>query len=107
MSDSIEDKLDELHRVFQNKLPEKISEMILLWKSIEETGKSEDISLFHRLAHSLHGSAATYGFEKIGKEAGELENVINRFIHFPELVAEHKKEVVEHLEKLLQMVDNL
>ena len=64
MSDSIEDKLDELHRVFQNKLPEKISEMILLWKSIEETGKSEDISLFHRLAHSLHGSAATYGFEK-------------------------------------------
>lgn len=105
MSDSIDSKLDELHKIFHAKLPEKLNEIIILWKNVEENASEENIILFHRKIHSLHGSAATYGFEEIGKEAQECEATINQFLRQPQLVSQYKTDVIAHLEKLLQLVE--
>ncbi len=72
---SIENALSELHSQFTNALPERIEEIQKNW---EIASTSEDIlnSDFYRNIHSLSGSAATFGYIRLGEAAIEIENMI-------------------------------
>jgi len=62
---------------FANKIPAKIGEIRQGWELLKSTGEGTDMfALLHRQAHTLAGSAATYGFEETGRLAGEIEQLL-------------------------------
>ncbi len=100
MSNSIEDKLEELRQAYQIKLPDKVNEIAALWKLIENQPNQEDVILLHRKAHSLHGSAASYGFSEIGNHAAVLENIIKPLLSNITLIADNKNKIDDIINKL-------
>lgn len=68
--------LDEssLHAYFAQRLPERLREVEEGWHRVRETAWSEEaVKTFHRLAHSLAGAGATFGFGAVTDAARALE----------------------------------
>lgn len=73
MTNDLENKLAKLHEDYKNKLPDKIAEIIKLWKNVIEKTTPENLALFRITVHKLNGSSNTYGYIEIGKAAARLE----------------------------------
>ena len=59
---------------FARKIPARVDEIRQSWKKLKSTPEDPDIfHLLHRQAHTLAGTAATYGFEETGRIAGAME----------------------------------
>ena len=59
---------------FARKIPARVDEIRQSWKKLKSTPEDPDVfHLLHRQAHTLAGTAATYGFEETGRIAGAME----------------------------------
>lgn len=78
-------QLAELRNSFRPRLTERVQEIAAEWETVrpaatEPAGTSEPDRLrrLHRLAHSLAGTAGTFGFPAVGDAARILERRLER-----------------------------
>jgi diguanylate cyclase (GGDEF)-like protein len=67
-------KLLALQNIFIEELPSRLDTIQAAWNK----GDVADSGEFHRLVHSLSGSAGTFGFPRLGNAARELELLIQQ-----------------------------
>lgn len=69
-----ENTLDALRQLFAGRLPERLREVEEAWRSARAAGwREEEAKTAHRLAHSLVGAGATFGFPAVTTAARLLE----------------------------------
>lgn len=102
MTDNIEDKLSKLRNEYKKNLPDKVNDIITLWKAIQNQPEQDTITLFHRKAHSLHGTAGTYGFEKLSEWAASLEMLASSFSEDPSKINAN----IEQVDTILTQIQN-
>jgi|ERR1700681_1488126 len=78
MADLADDlEAEELRRYFAGRLPERLTEVEDAGTAAREAGwAAEPLRLFHRLAHSLVGAGATFGFPDVTEHARTLERLL-------------------------------
>lgn len=70
----IQAALNALHKEYANNLPTRVDEIETQWrKLIEDAWDAERFKELIRLAHSLKGSGATYGYVQVSAAARALE----------------------------------
>jgi HPt (histidine-containing phosphotransfer) domain-containing protein len=74
--------LGSLQEYFAGRLPERLQEIEEAWRRVRETAWSaEEVKTFHRLAHSLAGAGATFGFAAVTAAARDLERRLKAVLH--------------------------
>jgi HPt (histidine-containing phosphotransfer) domain-containing protein len=70
-------EVEELRRYFAGRLPERLTEVEAAGTAAYDAGWSaEPLRHFHRLAHSLVGAGATFGFPAVTEHARTLERLL-------------------------------
>lgn len=78
----LESKLAEIKQAYQSELPAKATDLKAVWKGIVgESWGADRLQELYRLAHSLAGSGATFGFEDISLRARALELELRDLLH--------------------------
>ena len=80
----LEDDLggEELHRYFAGRLPARLIEIEEAATAAGAAGwATEPLRRFHRLAHSLVGAGATFGFPGITEHARALERLLKAHLN--------------------------
>ncbi len=68
------DSTSSLYDYFASRLPERLREIDVAWESARGAGWDAATSRnLHRLAHSLAGAGATFGFPEVSEAARVLE----------------------------------
>jgi diguanylate cyclase (GGDEF)-like protein len=73
MDNDIGAKLKALYVSYSQNLPGKITAIENQWQALQTNWNEDALHDFHREIHSLCGSAAIYGYEKVSLAARELE----------------------------------
>lgn len=68
--------LEEARREFRAGLPGRLARIAALWAAAREAGGAADYSELVREAHSLAGSAGTFGLAAVGEAARALEHAL-------------------------------
>lgn len=72
---------DELHRYFAERLPFRLDELEEAFAAARKAGwQSGPRNTFHRLAHSLAGAGATFGFPQVTSSARLLEDLAAAYL---------------------------
>jgi HPt (histidine-containing phosphotransfer) domain-containing protein len=67
-------ELGSLQEYFAGRLPARLHEIDEAWRSVRESAwGAAEVKVFHRLAHSLSGAGATFGFAAVTDAARALE----------------------------------
>lgn len=84
VSPALQAQLDVLREAYAAKLDDKIAQVDCAWKDYlaQQVGPSqrEALTLVHRLAHSLAGSGATFGFPAVSDAARRAEIVFKALL---------------------------
>ena len=101
------DKLNALRLDYSRQLPQRMQEITLLWKAlISGEAKSELRQSFHRLIHSLAGSAGTFGYARISEKARILEHQIQGMVDSNQNFSTQQTIQIEQcLEQLRQVLE--
>ena len=76
-STDFQSALEQLRQEYFRNLPGKVSEITLAWQALRENvWNPEQFQTCTRLAHSLAGSGATYGFTTVSQAARALEHFL-------------------------------
>lgn len=78
---TLEERLEALRTAYADQLPTKLDEIATLWSTLNN--KDWDWSIakdFHRYAHTLAGSAPTFGFNHVGQNARRIEHILKEWI---------------------------
>ena len=75
VDESVEQKLEAMRERFRAGLSERLVDVEKSWHEACE-GSAEGRETLHRLAHSLAGSGATFGFEDVSESARALERAV-------------------------------
>ncbi|MEA2605074.1 MAG: hypothetical protein QOF89_6066 [Acidobacteriota bacterium] len=68
---------EELRLYFAGRLPERLAELEAARAAARDAGwTAEPLRHFHRLAHSLVGTGATFGFPEVTEHARVLERLL-------------------------------
>lgn len=68
---------EDLRRYFAHRLPARVSEIETARDAARDAGwGNEPLRTFHRLAHSLAGTAATFGFPEVSAVSRQLESLL-------------------------------
>jgi len=79
MADSLDP--EELRRYFAERLPVRLAEIEDACRATREAGwTGEPLKTFHRLAHSLAGAGATFGFPAVSEAARGLERLLKELL---------------------------
>jgi chemotaxis protein histidine kinase CheA len=90
---------EELRRYFAGRLPDRLAELEVNATAARESGwAAEPLRQFHRLAHSLVGAGATFGFPGVTEHARSLERLLRA--HLNGGPPPHGGEVAEILARL-------
>ena len=75
------DRVRALRESYHHRLPERIRQVEGYWDLIRGGKRDQDTLIsFHRLVHSLAGSAVTFGLDDIGRTAHALEIICIRLL---------------------------
>lgn len=78
---SLEERLKALRDAYGKQLPAKLDEINALWSSLIkgewDWATAKD---FHRYAHTLAGSAPTFGFVEVGQNARQIEQLSKQWL---------------------------
>lgn len=74
---SFQEKLQLIQQRFTESLVKRQQEIEITFQELKQDWQETNRSSFHRLLHSLKGSAATFGFEHISQQAEKIEQLIN------------------------------
>lgn len=102
MDTNVKDKLEELFISYKEKLPQKIQAIELRWLALTKNWDSKQFEVFHRDVHSLCGSAGTYGYLELSKQARQME-IFLKSIEDTKIPSPDQKETVEHFISQLQL----
>ena len=95
-------RLQALRDDYVSDYPQRVLELSLSWRELNENkNDSEIIEIFHRQAHSLKGSGATFGFTEVSTLATQLDAILGSLAkdhHEPEIHEE--KQITILLEQL-------
>jgi len=95
-------RLQALRDDYVSDYPQRILELSLSWRELSENRSDADIiETFHRQAHSLKGSGATFGFTEVSTLATQLDAILGSLAkdnHEPEIHEE--KQITILIEKL-------
>ncbi|NOY66001.1 MAG: diguanylate cyclase [Gammaproteobacteria bacterium] len=70
-------RLQALRNNYIDDYPERVLELNMSWRELSKDRTNEDIlETFHRQAHSLKGSGATFGFNDISTLASQLDAIL-------------------------------
>ena len=68
---------EDLQRYFAGRLPARVSEIEAARDAARDAGwRDEPLRTFHRLAHSLAGTGATFGFPEVSAVSRQLESLL-------------------------------
>lgn len=84
--------LEQLRQEYLQRLPHRFGELQALWELLRQ-GDLTVLANLHRMAHSLAGSAGSYGFGKIG----QIARLVERTLEGRQAVADLDTPVIEHL----------
>ena len=71
------DVAEDLRRYFAYRLPARVSEIEAARDAARDAGWGiEPLRTFHRLAHSLSGAGATFGFPEVSEASRRLESLL-------------------------------
>ncbi|GEM_PF-3167056 len=101
MENKIYEKLQALLEDYTKKLPGKLEVLQQQWKSLQKTFSKRHFKDFHREAHSLTGSAGTYGFSQLSIAARELEIILKSLLIKDKLTSEDELAISQSLDKLI------
>jgi HPt (histidine-containing phosphotransfer) domain-containing protein len=74
--------VEELRRYFAGRLPDRLAELEVTAAAAREAGwAAEPLRQFHRLAHSLVGAGATFGFPGVTEHARSLERLLKAHLN--------------------------
>lgn len=74
-------ELGALQEYFAGRLPERLREIEEAWRAVQGSAWSDEpLRLFHRLAHSLAGAGATFGFPAVTEASRDLEQRLKAVI---------------------------
>ncbi len=76
-----EDDLQALYGAYAADLPAIIKGIEALWARLVSTGDPEALKSVHRALHSLAGSAGTFGYAQLGKDAKALELALAPYLN--------------------------
>lgn len=75
--EELEKRLAELREGFRGDLTQRLDDIGAAWRVLQESGWSdENAETLERLAHSLAGAAATFGFTSVSEAARALERAV-------------------------------
>lgn len=78
--DSIQAQLAALRQGFAEQLPQRLATIAAAHAAWYDSGAPERLAEYHRLAHSLTGAGATFGFERVSQTARRLERYLKELI---------------------------
>ncbi|MCK4705548.1 MAG: PAS domain-containing protein, partial [Gammaproteobacteria bacterium] len=101
-------QLSVLQQTFKEKLPEKITEIELLWKHFtQDSSNASYLKNFHRSVHNLSGSGGTFGAIAVSTTASEVEQIVKLFINEPALlIGSETQQIDTLLAELKQLANN-
>jgi PAS domain S-box-containing protein len=103
----VEQKLAALQAEFKRTLPDKVAKIELLWKSIlSDDGTDSMIIDCHRMAHTLIGTAGTFGAIVVTTAARELEQALKSLAKIGDLSPEIKSLVTSLILNLKKVADS-
>lgn len=74
----VKQRMNAMRRQFGDTIPERLQEIIQAWEKWSgDDAEEQGLEVLHRLLHTLAGSAGTFGFIDLGKEAREIESELN------------------------------
>lgn len=78
---AIHDQLTQLRQSFTANLPYRVAEIVQAQQNAAQSQwNAETFKEFHRLVHSLAGSAATFGHAELGRSARQVEIVVKPLV---------------------------
>ena len=75
--------LEALRDSYAASLPGKLAEIERFWSEVSSTAGGAALRSLHRAVHSITGSAGTYGFAEISREARAFELAIASQLEAP------------------------
>jgi len=95
---------EDLRRYFAYRLPARISEVEAARDAARDAGwGNEPLRTFHRLAHSLAGAGATFGFPEVSAVSRRLESLLKAALGSGAPIDEH--EVEDLLTRLRELAE--
>lgn len=76
----IEQRIAVLRQAYYEELPAKLDKLALLWQTVKAKPQTRQIESLHHAIHSLAGSGATFGIEKISVLARSIEHYLKRLM---------------------------
>lgn len=102
MDADIQQKLKELWMAYSKELPVKAHELEKLWTKYKLNPDPETFDVLHRSAHTLSGTAGTYGYTLVGNLARKLDILFTK-----NKGTALAGSVIEEVDNLLQDLDQL
>lgn len=100
-NDAKRNKLHALQASYQAQLPQRLEELQAGWRQLRMGNEDAQLAeLLHRQAHTLAGSAGTFGFSQVSGHARQLERLLQNLS--PAAVDEGMMEQIETLLGLLE-----
>lgn len=104
---SLQEKLDVIRKQFVTDLPSKAVAIEPAWQKLLIDWQQDRVNTLIRLAHTLVGSGATFGFIRITNAARELENILGNFDEPAKMPSiEEIKAITGKVEALLAEIRN-
>ena len=105
---SLDERYASLRRRFAARAVEQAARIVELRQLIAAgRGGPESVQEMQRLAHSLHGSAGTFGYAPIGCAAGIVEELCAMMIRVFEADAPPPDEFDQAVAKLLGLIERI
>ena len=93
MDKALSNKLKELQTEYKKKLPDKIKNIEEIWATLNAQFSHSLLVDLHREAHTLCGSAGTYGFLTLSKNARALESYLKSLLEQNLLSTDNQKKI--------------
>jgi diguanylate cyclase (GGDEF)-like protein len=97
-----DEKLQKLYEKYAENLSELLKEVDVSWENVlDNHWDSQSIQTFHRVAHKIAGSSASFGFKKINSAVTKLEEVLEEILDHPVgATSEYQEKLEMNLDQL-------
>lgn len=106
MNSELEKKLEQLQQEYAKLIPGKVSEIETLWRELQSNWNADNLSVLHRKAHNLHGSAATYSYTELGTSAKNLELFLSALNSVATPSEDQKQQIIKLVDQLKESGKN-
>ncbi len=104
----IQARLEALREAYAKQLPDKLADVARQWRALQDQpwdpGRARNL---HRHVHTLAGSAPTFGFDDVGRQARHAEHLLKTWNNAQHLPGEDEiAELAGHIRTLCNSLDS-